>query len=95
MENRLQRLLEGNNEAHRVEWAREWKARGGRVIGVMSSYVPEEVIWAAGMLPWRITGTWKENINLASVYRSRSTCSYCSHALESFLAGELDFLDGV
>ncbi|MFC1987900.1 2-hydroxyacyl-CoA dehydratase subunit D [Chloroflexota bacterium] len=50
---------------------------------------------AAGMLPWRITGTWQENVNRARVYRPESTCPYLTHALESFLSGELDFLDGI
>lgn len=96
MENRLQSLIEGNSEANRFKWAKEWKKQGKKVIGVMSSYVPEEVIYAAGMLPWRITGTWKENVPLASVYRTvSSTCPYSTHILESFLSGELDFLDGL
>jgi benzoyl-CoA reductase subunit C len=95
MEDKLIKLLEGNSEAKRTAWAKEWKRRGGKVIGIMSTYVPEEIIWAAGMLPWRITGTWKENITHARVYRGESTCSYCNHVLESFLGGELDFLDGI
>jgi benzoyl-CoA reductase subunit C len=95
MEEKLKILVEGNSEANRTQWAREWKKNGGKVIGVMSSYVPEEVISAAGMLPWRITGTWRENISHARVYRPESSCSYCNHVLESFLNGELDFLDGI
>ncbi|MFC1988729.1 2-hydroxyacyl-CoA dehydratase subunit D [Chloroflexota bacterium] len=96
LENRLQRLIEGNSEANRYKWAEEWKKQGKKVIGVMSSYVPEEVIYAAGMLPWRITGTWKENVTLAGAYRTpSSTCPYSTHVLESFLHGELDFLDGL
>ncbi len=95
MEDRLQRLIEGNSEANRTKWAKEWKKQGKKVIGVMSSDVPEEVISAAGMLPWRVTGTWQENVNRARVYRPEATCSYLTHVLESFLSGELDFLDGV
>lgn len=95
MEDKLKRLIEGNSEANRTKWPMEWKKQGRKVIGLMSGYVPEEVVHAAGMLPWRITGTWQDNINHARVYRSESSCSYCNHVLESFLAGELDFLDGV
>jgi len=64
-------------------------------MGLLCSYVPEEIISAAGMLPWRITGTWQEAAPLAGVYRPEMTCRYCSHVLESVLNGELDFLDGV
>ena len=95
MENRLKVLIEGNSEANRTRWAMEWKKQGKKVIGVMSSYIPEEVISAAGMLPWRITGTWQENVSRVRVYRPESSCAYCNHALESFLRGELDFLDGI
>jgi benzoyl-CoA reductase/2-hydroxyglutaryl-CoA dehydratase subunit BcrC/BadD/HgdB len=95
MENRLQKLIESNSEANRVAWAREWKRQGRKVIGILSSYIPEEVVSASGMLPFRITGTWKENISHARVYRGESSCSYCNHVLESVLNGELDFLDGI
>ncbi|MFC1534023.1 2-hydroxyacyl-CoA dehydratase subunit D [Thermodesulfobacteriota bacterium] len=95
MEDRLKGLIEANSEANRTKWAMEWKRQGGKVIGVMSSYVPEEVISSAGMLPWRITGTWDENISHALVYRPESISGYYNHALESLLVGELDFLDGI
>ncbi len=95
MEDRLKRLIEGNSEANRTKWAKEWKKQGKKVIGVMSSYVPEEVISAAGMLPWRITGTWQENVSRATVYRPEYTSPYSNHVLESLLSGELGFLDGI
>jgi len=95
MESILNSLVKGNSEAIRYNWAMAWKQQGKKVIGILSSYVPEEVIWAAGMLPWRITGTWRENISNARLYRSQSSCSYCNHVLESLLSGELDFLDGI
>jgi len=69
MEDRLKNLIEGNNEANRTKWAKEWKKQDKKIIGVMSSYVPEEIISAAGMLPFRITGTWREDISHARVYR--------------------------
>ena len=95
MEEKLKLLIEGNNENNRSKWATEWKKQGKKVIGLMSSYVPEEVVLAAGMLPWRITGTWQENISHARVYRAESSCGYCNHLLESFLNDEFPFLDGV
>ncbi|MBN1367243.1 MAG: 2-hydroxyacyl-CoA dehydratase [Dehalococcoidales bacterium] len=95
MEEKLLTLIEGNSETIRNKWAMGWKQQGKKIIGTLSSYVPEEIIWAAGMLPWRITGSWKENIPHAKVYRSDNSCSYCNHVLESVLNGELDFLDGL
>ena len=95
MTDKLQKLIEANSEANRTKYALEWKKQGKKVIGVLSQYVPEEVISAAGMLPWRITPTWKENISHARVYRPETSNGYCTHVLESLLTGELDFLDGI
>ncbi len=94
-EAKLRELIEGNSEANRARWALEWKKQGRKVMGVFCSYVPEEVISAAGMLPWRVTGTWHANVSLVSVYRGDNSCGYCTHALESLLSGQLNFLDGI
>ncbi|MBN1847103.1 MAG: 2-hydroxyacyl-CoA dehydratase [Deltaproteobacteria bacterium] len=95
MEDQLQYLITANTEENRFQWAKEWKNQGKKVIGILSSEVPEEVITAAGMMPFRITGTWSENISHARVYRTENSCGYCNHVLESFLNPDLDFLDGV
>lgn len=95
MEERLKVLTEGWKEENRNRWAMEWKRKGGKVIGLLCPYVPEEIIYAAGMLPWHIAGSWKENIDQALLYRPVNSCLYCSHVLESLLAGKFDFLDGV
>ena len=95
MEDKLRTLVEGNNEINRTKWALEGKKQGKKVIGILCSYVPEEIVYAAGMLPWQITGTWRENITQASAYRQENSCGFCNHVLESLLTGELDFLDGV
>lgn len=95
MENRLKNLFEVNSEEQRLRWAKEYKRLGKKVIGVIGSYVPEELIYAAGMLPWRIIGTRKTNVPAAIAYLSEGSDPYCTHVLESILEGELDFLDGV
>jgi benzoyl-CoA reductase subunit C len=95
MEEKLKQLIESNSENNRRKWADEWKKQGKKVIGVLSTYVPEELISAAGMLPFRVTGTWQENISHARMYRSDSNCGFCNHVLEAALNGSLDFLDGI
>lgn len=40
---------------NRHEYARAWKARtGGKVVGYLETYFPEEIAYAAGMLPVRV-----------------------------------------
>jgi len=42
----------------RAEYARQWKQRtGGKVIGYFCTYAPEELMYAAGILPVRILGS--------------------------------------
>ncbi len=59
MEERLKKLIDGNKPENRNNWALEWKKQGYKVVGLLDTYVPEEIIAAAGMLPWRISGSWE------------------------------------
>jgi len=95
LEQQLRELLEATNNENRAKWALDWKKRGGKVIGLLCSYVPEEIIYAAGMLPWYVMGTDQAETSRALKYRMEVSSIYCNRVLESFLAGELDFLDGV
>src|SRR4030042_4430528 len=95
MENKLKNLMSAGNRENRVRWAHQWQGQGKKVIGGLDSLVPEEVIYAAGMLPWRIQGTWQEDVSLAMVYRMPQSCDFLSHVLESLLEGELDLLAGM
>lgn len=95
MEDQLQSLLKLSDESNRAEYPAQWKEGGKKVIGVLCSYVPEEIIHAAGMLPWRIMGTQSADTSHADLYRPPQTCLYCNHVLESLLKGDYEFLDAV
>ena len=95
LESRLSSLVKGNSPEDRKKHALEAKKRGKKVIGLLCTYVPVEVIYAAGMFPWRVTGTWDADLSRAIVYRAMDCCRYCTHALEALLRGDLDFLDGI
>ena len=64
MEDHLRSLLTLSQGSSRASFATQWKKEGKKVIGVLCSYVPEEVIHAAGMLPWRIIGAWQASTPL-------------------------------
>ncbi|MFC2017660.1 2-hydroxyacyl-CoA dehydratase [Chloroflexota bacterium] len=95
LEEQLKVWRKATSEDNRFRVARELKKQGRKVIGVISDYVPEEAIYAAGMLPWRIMGTWREDAAQATLHRPVNAEVYTTHVLESLLAGELDFLDGI
>ncbi|MEK7847486.1 MAG: 2-hydroxyacyl-CoA dehydratase family protein [Chloroflexota bacterium] len=94
-EARLRKLFTSNEPQNRARWAKEWKKGGGLVVGVLCTYVPVEVLVAAGIMPWRVSGTWTEKVDDALVIRSANSCAYCNHVLQSLLDGDMDFLVGV
>lgn len=63
-------------------------------IGWVSIYTPEEIIYAAGMIPYRITGETCRKTTKASAYMHRNLCPYVLSCLEEVLAGTHDFADG-
>jgi benzoyl-CoA reductase/2-hydroxyglutaryl-CoA dehydratase subunit BcrC/BadD/HgdB len=94
-ETNLGELLAANRSENRTRWAHRAKDDGRKVIGLLCTYVPEELVLAAGMHPWRVTGTWNPRIVRAMEWRDLDMCTFCTHVLESMLSGEFDFLEGV
>ena len=79
---------------HPADYARQWKTRtGGKVVGNFCSYTPQELIVAAGALPYRILGSGAD-ISRADSYLQAYCCSLVRGSLEDALAGRLEFLDG-
>jgi benzoyl-CoA reductase subunit C len=76
-------------------YAESYKTRTHKkVVGYFCSYAPEEIIWAAGALPFRIFSR-KSGIHLADRHLQSYCCSLVRGVLEDALSGELKFLDGV
>ncbi|MGD1995238.1 MAG: benzoyl-CoA reductase, bzd-type, subunit N [Anaerolineae bacterium] len=80
---------------NRHEYAEEWKARtGGKVLGYFCTYVPEEILCAAGVLPVRILGS-HEPLDLTEPYIFGMFCPFCRDCLSQGLKGRYDYLDGI
>ncbi|MBI5487143.1 MAG: 2-hydroxyacyl-CoA dehydratase [Deltaproteobacteria bacterium] len=71
---------------------RAWKAAGGKVAGVRCLFAPEEILWAAGMLPYPLPGS-PEPVRLADAWLQPCTCEYVRNLLDHALDGRLAFLD--
>jgi len=80
----------------RHEYARDWKKRtGGKVIGGMCTYVPEELLYAANILPVRILGG-HEPPTLATPHMFDMWCPFSRDCLNQGLKGKYnDYLDGL
>ncbi len=73
----------------------KYKAQGKKVIGVLPYYAPEELVYAAGMVPMGIWGTNTKTISRAKEYCATFYCTIAQLALEMLLDGTMDDLDGV
>jgi benzoyl-CoA reductase/2-hydroxyglutaryl-CoA dehydratase subunit BcrC/BadD/HgdB len=76
-------------------YARQWKhEHQAPVVGMNCSYVPEELILAAGALPYRLIGKRSPAAG-ADRHLQVNCCGVVRRSLEDSLSGDLDFLDGM
>jgi benzoyl-CoA reductase subunit C len=73
-------------------FARRWKESGKKVAGYRCLFVPEEMIWSAGMLPYPLYGTAKP-ITRADAYFQPCTCEFIRSIFDHALEGRYNFLD--
>ena len=79
----------------RHDYARQWKERtGGKVIGYLCTYVPEEVLHAAGVLPVRIMPSHQPQ-DVTEPHIFTMFCPYSRGCLGEGLLGHYDYLDGI
>lgn len=92
--NCLEKLLREADETPNNPAVQHWKSQGKKVIGWLCTYTPEEIIYAAGMLPIRIHGNPQKS-TLGDAYLQPNMCPYVRSCLGSALETEYDFLDGI
>jgi bzd-type benzoyl-CoA reductase N subunit len=76
------------------DYVAEWSRQGKKVVGYVCSYLPEEILHAADILPYRITGQGCDDTSLADTYLARVNCTFARCCLENGLSGRFDFLAG-
>jgi benzoyl-CoA reductase/2-hydroxyglutaryl-CoA dehydratase subunit BcrC/BadD/HgdB len=91
--NEMQRLTSPFPESVTVK---DWRATGRKVIGWFNPYVPEEILHAAGMLPFEVTGN-NEPVQMqgAEAHMHSNSCSKIRTCWQLQLDGKYDFLDGL
>lgn len=72
-----------------------WPARfpGYKAVGTLCSYVPEELIHAAGLTPVRVRGNGAP-IRASDTHLQSFICALCRSSLDQALRGELSFMAG-
>ncbi len=76
-------------ESPDFETVRRWREAGGKVAGHFQVYFPEEIIHAAGMLPFKVRGAPTEP-NLADSHFGSYLCSILKTSLELALADTVE-----
>ena len=81
---------------NRHDYAKEWKKKhpGNKVVGYMCSYFPEEIFYAAGILPVRILGS-HEPQNVTEPHVFGMYCPFSRDVLAQGLQGRYDYIDAV
>jgi benzoyl-CoA reductase/2-hydroxyglutaryl-CoA dehydratase subunit BcrC/BadD/HgdB len=71
----------------RVRELEEFKRGGGKVIGVLCNFVPEELIYASGAVPLRLAFGFPETILTAEEHLPRNFCPLIKSSFGSYLMG--------
>ena len=72
-----------------------YKDAGKKCIGVMPYYAPEELVYAAGMMPFGMWGSNNKTEQRSKEYCATFYCTIAQLDLEMLLDGTMDLLDGV
>jgi benzoyl-CoA reductase subunit C len=68
---------------------------GSRIIGHFCSYIPVEVIHAAGCIPYKMRAVGSTGTDMGDLYYAPLNCSFVRHCMNKVLKGDFAFLDGV
>jgi len=77
-----------------IKLAKELHEKGKKIFGLISWNIPEEVIYASDVIPFRLFGEARL-IEKAHTYLPSWSCSFSRRCLEMALNGEYDWLDGL
>ncbi|MFX1444407.1 MAG: 2-hydroxyacyl-CoA dehydratase subunit D [Promethearchaeota archaeon] len=78
-------------------WIESWKNEGKKVLGYFCTYIPEEIIYAADILPVRVRARTcaAGDTPMGDAYMTPTSCSYTRCCLELANQHQYDFLDGI
>ncbi len=80
---------------NRHDEAKKWKQETGKkVFGYFCCMTPDEILYAADVLPVRITGTG-EPLEQADSHIAPNACPFARSCLDAGMRGLYDYLDGV
>ncbi|MEE9611054.1 MAG: 2-hydroxyacyl-CoA dehydratase family protein [Desulfatiglandales bacterium] len=78
----------------RNKMARQLKEQGRRILGYFCAYCPEEIVYAAGLVPIRVFGSCGP-FTVADSYMPDYYCAHARGCLNAGIGGDYDYLDGI
>lgn len=72
----------------------EWRSKGKKAVGYVCCHVPEEIFYAAGVMPVRLRATGCVDSSDAESWMSSFSCSYARSILQYLMEGKYA-LDGI
>jgi bcr-type benzoyl-CoA reductase subunit C len=75
--------------------AKELKKKGGKIIGYICSFVPVEIVAAAGCIPFRVRGDVNEPITKGDTLLETIVCPYYRSCFDLSVKQKYDFLSGM
>jgi bcr-type benzoyl-CoA reductase subunit C len=76
------------------QYIQKWKKSGGKVVGYSCTFIPEEIIHAAGLMPFRLRGIGTMSLSIGDSYFGPVICSFPKCMLQLAGQGTYRFLDG-
>ncbi len=84
----------GDRHGYARDWLTRHQMQGGQVVATMCTYVPEEILIAAHMLPVRVLGAHQVQ-NVAEPHIFSMFCPFSRDSLAQGLLGRYDYCTGV
>ena len=76
------------------DFIRKWRDDGKKVMGYTCTFIPEEILHAAGLLPYRIRGIGTTSLSIGDSYFGPVNCTFPKCMLQLAGEGSYKFLDG-
>ncbi len=77
------------------EWINGWRKAGKKLLGYFCSYIPEEIMHAANILPIRVRAAGCTDTPMGDAYLISTACSFTRCCLEAANRNEYAYLDGM
>lgn len=76
-------------------YLRKAKDDGKKIIGYFCSYFPEEIVHAAGFVPYRMRACESIDTSLGDIYFSSLNCTFVRRVFDKALRDDFKFLDAI